>query len=455
MPAIHVDLTNTSGPLPPVNGIDNGPVCFGSLIDSSRYYRQAAFPYCRLHDTNYPHPREVDIPTIFRDFDADPDDPASYFFGPTDAYLHEVLATGAKIIYRLGISIEHPKLKLYTAPPKDAEKWAKICLQIARHCNEGWANGYHMGIEYWEVWNEPDHLAPERGEDKMWAGTPEEYCALYAATARLFKAHMPTVKIGGYGACGMLSPALHAYFINFLRWNQARGIPLDFFSWHTYTSRLEDIHQNARIAREALDAFGYTHTESMCNEWNYMVGIPRMWESIFAGDGAPARREVFAETSGVIGAAFTAAALIDMVDLPVDIATFYDGQPTNLFGTLFDRYGLPTKQFFAFDAFARLRAHGPRAALSCDAAGVHALATTARGGARVLIANWEGRTQSIALHIGGLVADVPYRYTVHALDETRDLAVVTEAVGRPSALPTHVYVHQHSVVLVCVEVCAA
>jgi len=47
--------------------------------------------------------------------------------------------------------------KKHNVPPKDFNKWARICVNIIRHYNDGWAGGYHWGIKYWEVWNEPDN----------------------------------------------------------------------------------------------------------------------------------------------------------------------------------------------------------------------------------------------------------------------------------------------------------
>jgi len=445
---IKVDLTKKLGTLKPVNGVDNGPVCFGSLIDSTEYYKQAAFPYVRLHDTNYPHPREVDIPTIFKDFNADPDDPASYSFEATDIYLKEIIATGAKIIYRLGVSIEHPALKYYVDPPSDFKKWAKICLNIARHYNEGWANGFHMGIEYWEVWNEPDQLADDRSKDVMWSGTPEEYYELYAVTAKMFKKHMPNVKIGGYAAVGVTSPQHYKFFTDFLTYVKQRDIPLDFFCWHVYASCMDDIRNNARVARQELDKFGFTKAESMLNEWNYLVAIPNMWGEIFSS--AAAKQKVFLEASGPIGATFTAAALIEMIDLPIDIATFYDGQPTNLFCTIFDRFGLPTKQFYAFDAFNRLKECGERAESICNAPGVYTLATTSKDKVGILLANWEGKTAEYPCEITGLDPEAEYLYEIFLLDDTMTLEKEKEIKSKPADLPKDVFLHVHSVVLIII-----
>ena len=69
-----------------------------------------------------------------------------------------IVNAGVEPYYRLGITIEHQAyIKPYhTFPPKDPEKWARICEHIIRHYTEGWADGYHYNIRYWEIWNEPE-----------------------------------------------------------------------------------------------------------------------------------------------------------------------------------------------------------------------------------------------------------------------------------------------------------
>ncbi|WJH32527.1 hypothetical protein N6H14_19455 [Paenibacillus sp. CC-CFT747] len=166
MSDIQIKLNEPAGSIRKLHGVNNGPVCYGSLIDVTAYYKEAGIPLVRIHDPNWPHAWEVDIHTIFPDFDKDPEDPASYDFSRTDEYLQTILDTGAKIVYRLGESIEHTKRKYYVHPPRDYAKWARICVNIIRHYNEGWAGGFRHGIEYWEVWNEPDL------DERMWSGTP-------------------------------------------------------------------------------------------------------------------------------------------------------------------------------------------------------------------------------------------------------------------------------------------
>ena len=166
--------------------------------DATEDFRAAGIPYCRTHDIEYPFGSGefVDIHCIFRDFEKDENDPASYSFTFTDEYLKAIVNAGAKPFYRLGATIEHQPIKLYIHPPKDFAKWGRICSRIIAHYNDGWANGFHMGIEYWELWNEPDIAA-------CWTGTPEQFIGLYAAAAPIIKKEHPEVKVGG---CAFSTP---------------------------------------------------------------------------------------------------------------------------------------------------------------------------------------------------------------------------------------------------------
>ena len=176
MSDIRIDFTNKAGRIKPLHGVNNGPVCYGSLVNVSKYYKEAGFPFVRLHDTNWPHPREVDIPQIFPDFSKDPENPENYDFSRTDEYIKSILNTGAEIIYRLGTSIEHTLKKYFIHPPENFEKWARICIGVIKHYNQGWADGFHYNIKYWEIWNEPEYFPnAERASCAMWTGTYEQY----------------------------------------------------------------------------------------------------------------------------------------------------------------------------------------------------------------------------------------------------------------------------------------
>ena len=158
MNEILFDLTQRKGKIKPVWGVNGGPETKVFTYDAKPLFREARFPSCRLHDVEYPYGSGefVDIPCIFRDFDADETDPANYNFALTDLYIQKIIEVGAEPFFRLGVSIEHAPVKRHVFPPKDFEKWARVCERVIRHYNEGFADGFHYNIRYWEIWNEAD-----------------------------------------------------------------------------------------------------------------------------------------------------------------------------------------------------------------------------------------------------------------------------------------------------------
>lgn len=332
----------------PLNGVNLGPLCYRGTVDLSAYHRELKIPLTRLHDVVWLNADAVDISTIFRDFRDDPEQPENYDFRITDDYIQAIINTGSKIVYRLGESIEHTPKKYRVNPPKDFEKWAKICLGIIRHYNEGWGNGFHHNIQYWEIWNEPD-VKPA-----MWTGTDEQYFELYSVTAKLIKKNFPNLKVGG-PALG--NPVVFEgdkfkpseFAAKFLRHCKNDNAPLDFFSWHCYTSKPQSIAKRAKAVRAILDESGFKNTESHLNEWNYLPNND--WTPMLS-KGGTAREKWYAEMSGCAGAAFIVSVLTALQDLPVDAANFYTGEIQG-FG-LFDYYGTPKKNYYGMKAFSTI-----------------------------------------------------------------------------------------------------
>ena len=196
---MRIDFTAPKGKIKPMHAINNAPMHW-TFCDAFHYLTEAKIPYSRLHDTGglLGGGIFVDIANIFPLFHADPTDPKNYDFGFTDHLLKELCAAGVKPFYRLGCTIEnyHPSIgPRRSIPPSDPHKWAVICEHIIRHYNEGWADGYHMDIEYWEIWNEPDN-EPVAAENPMWKGTMEEFFTLYEVAANHLKSCFPRLKIG-------------------------------------------------------------------------------------------------------------------------------------------------------------------------------------------------------------------------------------------------------------------
>ena len=82
---IHVNWHKCAGRVKPMHCVNNAPL-WGTDETLWDTLKDAEIPYSRLHDTGgaYGGGRYVDIPNIFRNFSADPSDPASYDFAFTD-----------------------------------------------------------------------------------------------------------------------------------------------------------------------------------------------------------------------------------------------------------------------------------------------------------------------------------------------------------------------------------
>ncbi len=361
---ITVDFEKVKGQFKVMHAVGQPPMT--GLSNSLFYYlKRAGIPYSRLHDVSgwMGHNLYVDIPNLFRDFDADENDPASYDFAYTDKIIEGLMEAGCEPYFRLGVTIENAHLiKAYRIfPPADFEKWARICEHVIRHYNEGWADGYHFNITYWEIWNEPDDCFTNETA-AMWKGTPEEFFRLYSVTAKhLKKCFGDTIKVGGYGNCGLYEfqsdPELDGsklnkedlyqfvldFMHNFFKYQQETGAPIDFFSWHVYDNchptTKEDfkiIKRHAEYIRKILDKYGYTKTEHHLNEWNLFT-VAKKRDSVFVS-------------------AKSLAFMLMMQDTSTDVMCFYDaGLGYSAYRALLNPdTATPYRNYYAFCMFNSL-----------------------------------------------------------------------------------------------------
>ncbi len=400
---VKIDFDSERGAIKPLHGVNNAPVRVNGKQGQDEF-RSAGIPFVRTHDTAYSFggTHYVDIPNVFPNFDADETNPANYDFAYTDAYLKPIVAAGCKLFYRLGVTIENNwRVKAYNIfPPKDYAKWAKVCEHVVRHYNEGWADGFHWNIEYWEIWNEPENPA-------MWQGTKEQFFDLYRVAANHLKATFPQIKIGGYAGCGFYTVddakrrEESAFYRSFVEWFEdfcryvnapKTKAPLDFFSWHLYVSQdwpVDRIATHAAYVRKTLDAAGLKETENIFNEWN-----------IFRSD----RKDQFDACKTHVGAANVAAAFCLMQNTSIDKAMYYDACPTRVYCGLFTFPGHRTTPCYeAFRAWNELAKLGAAYEVNCDEKGLYAAA--AKNGERraFLVANVGNEEMSITPTAGGAV----------------------------------------------------
>jgi hypothetical protein len=431
---LAVDFAKSLGKIRAIHGVNNGPVMWGYADDVTKYHVDAGFPSTRLHDSHWPSPDVVDVPAIFPIFDADADDPKYYCFTKTDAYLAPIVKNGSRITYRLGASIENRlrnviKPGVNNHPPKDYAKWAKICINIIRHYNEGWANGYHYNIKYFEIWNEPDGIG-------TWTGTMQQYFELYAVAARAIKAHDPSLKVGGPVMGGPIPFATEPFLI----YCRDHKLPLDFYAWHYYTDSPSELARVAILSRAFLDKYGFKNAESHLTEWHYIMppGLPDLAPVDDLGNPQPQKvvaiRKYFADMRGPRGAAFTATALMLLQDSPLDMANYYAAD-MNPWG-MFDEWGIPGRVYYVFVAFNQLTKTPNRVA--CEKPGGPPVTMCAglsddRKTASILVSNFGAAPRKVSLHLQNLPLPQPVQAETFAVDVSHEFTSIGKTTLKPDA----------------------
>jgi xylan 1,4-beta-xylosidase len=318
-------------------GVNHGPMSVyqpGALyngsnaLDLTAWYREAGIASVRLDEFGF-----IDFQAFFPNFAADPDKPENYRFQVADRYLKSILDAGADVFFRLGYSEKPQRVD----PPGDYGKWTQVMLQVIRHYRQGWANGHHWNISYWEVWNEPS------GEG--WTGTPLEYFRLYAQVARAIKKLDPGLMVGG-PALGCPDPEKDRVFAaTFIEYCQQHQVPLDFFSWHHYFTKPQEYIEHATRHRRDLDAHGFKRTRLFLTEWGWYSGRPTH----------------LVDRATIDDAAADVSAMVVLHDR-VDLAHFYvgdamAGHPWGLFDFVRNEGAVsarPRKSYYAFKAYHAL-----------------------------------------------------------------------------------------------------
>lgn len=422
MAKLQIDFKQQIGRIKPMHATGQPPFLGGfNRFDFTpmQYLKDAKIPYSRLHDVGGPFGgnRFVDIPNIFRDFDADVNDPASYDFAFTDVLIAGMYEYGIEPMFRLGVTIENQaNIKAYRIhPPKDPLKWAQICEHIIRHYNEGWADGFRYGITYWEIWNEPDN---DMGRmNQMWTGTPEQYFELYDVTAKHLKACFgDTIKVGGY-ACtsfggfryvpekyGLDIPPRQKtdryesamwkldFFEAFWTYIREHNSPIDFFSWHCY-SDVKTAMLFAQVLETVKHRYGFDGLETHLNEWN----------------NAHEKR-----LNGTAYASAAAAAMMcAMQNGPTDVLCYYDSRlhASNYCGLFNPMTNKPVSTYYALAAFGELYGLGTQ--VQCDIADedVYAVAATDGEKKAVLVVNFS--ENAVCLDTG-----LDEGFAVYLIDDT-------------------------------------
>ena len=213
------------------------------------------------------------------------------------------------------------------------------------------------------------------------------------------KGCFPSIKVGGYAGCGFyyvtghgtddFNKGLVTFFEEFLDYISApeTKAPLDFFSWHIYTSDPHVVAAHAQYVRQKLDEKGYSDVEHILDEWN------RTYPS----------DTVFDDMKNEKGASFCAQVLNIMQESSLSKAMYYDAYPARRYcGMYYFPSYKPTKTYYSFYAFNRLYRLG-----NCVGTrifkdlGVSACAATNGEDRAVLLSNYSKTEEKINLTLDG------------------------------------------------------
>ena len=187
-----------------------------------------------------------------------------YNFAVLDRSVDLILKTGAKPLMNIDFKprLLYPKIDQDIVEPNDWGEWERLIAALVKHYKDR-----GDGIQYWEISNEPDI-----GEDGgcPYRFRPDNYTIYYQRTAAAIREADPSARIGGPALANWRSPILRA-LAEFCARGQA---PLDFVSWHGYTSNPMDFRRSIDGVKTLLAAYPSLHPETMLNEWNLALMKP-------------------------------------------------------------------------------------------------------------------------------------------------------------------------------------
>ena len=188
----------------------------------------------------------------------------TYDWTKLDAVVDTILATGAKPMMSLCMKPPalYPEVDQRKVHPSSYAEWDELIYRMVRHFNEKRKDG----IEYWEVFNEPN-IGESGGCPGLF--TPEDYCVYYEHTAVAIRRADSQAKVGGPALAGWESPIEEPW----LAYCRKKNLPLDFISWHFYSDDPETPLRGAEHFRELLAKYPGPRSDSprpefIIDEWN-------------------------------------------------------------------------------------------------------------------------------------------------------------------------------------------
>jgi xylan 1,4-beta-xylosidase len=316
-----------------------------------------------------------------------------------------------------------------TSPPKSYAKWGALVREFARHLIDRYGRE-EVESWYFEVWNEPDLHMHLFGD--FWHGSAEDYFRLYDFAADAIKSVDSHLKVGGPAAA---TPEFISRFLNHVATTadagrRANRVPLDFLSYHAYSSPLVQW-------RPLLERLGFAEIPVFYTEWGVSARAGEAVNDLPYGAAWLVRVVMEGNDSADISAYWTGAEYSDEQKMPNSL--FHGG-----FGLLgLDSIRKP--RFWAYFLLRQLGTH--RVALEGKGDGYGALiqgvATASQDGiVRVLLANVtfqqnkaQGDTRldrHVSLVLKGLPREQRFRLRHYRVDNLHsNVTAAWQALGKP------------------------
>jgi xylan 1,4-beta-xylosidase len=327
--------------------------------------------------------------------------PGRYHWQTLDKVIQTVLATGAKPILCLCFKPRalYPTIDQRKVNPTDYAQWEKLIFKLVKHCNEE----KKFGVQYWEIGNEVD-IGEAGGCPYLFE--PEDYVRYYVRTAKAILRADKTAKIGGPALAGYNSD-IGTVLMRHCAQNEA---PLNFFSWHIYSSDPAYFRNSIKEIKARLAKYpALKNTETIIDEWNMQLDGPNL---------APAFQPAFIleTTLGFFEEGLSRAAYYHIRDAWVDEEQFsrflskpgaqfvaYWWNTIPQYDGLWDNLGQVRPAYFAFKLLSLVR--GQRLEIEGANSQVKGIAATRSGSANILLWNFCPETNrepvEITLRISG------------------------------------------------------
>jgi xylan 1,4-beta-xylosidase len=187
-----------------------------------------------------------------------------YRFDTLDRSVDLILRTGAKPIMSIDFKprLLFPTVNQDIVEPSSWREWEDLVTALVRHYKDRGA-----GIQYWEVSNEPD-IGESGGCPYRF--TPANYLPYYQHTAAAIRRGDPSARVGGPALANVRSPILPAL----VEFGAARKAPVDFVSWHIYSSDPQRVRQTVEYVKALLAKWPSFRPETFLNEWNMSLSNP-------------------------------------------------------------------------------------------------------------------------------------------------------------------------------------